>query len=174
MKIGFYFEPSDLKRWFRAVRNLKKEALLAEKQLPFKGATEYRNMVLSNLTHQRFGWQRLSPQYAEWKKEHGYPAKHWMMRGELIAAVKVFRAKGIRNKDGWAGGVDPNAYAPHIGWSNMPRGNIKIVKYALWNEEGTRKQPARPLFMPTAWGYAAHKWPVLAATYHKRFGSKWR
>jgi len=174
MKVGFYFKADDLKRWLRAVENLAKQAQLAEKKLPFEGAVAYRNLVLQNLSHQRYGWHRLSASYAEWKANHGYPTKFWQMTGELIRAIRVFRAKGYRNKDGWAGGVDPNMYAPKIGWSNKPRGNIRIIQYALYTEEGTKTQPPRPLFMPTAYDYAERLWPVLGAKYHNRFRSVWR
>lgn len=174
MKIGFYFKASDLRRWNNAVDKLIKEAEKAESKLPFEGAVAYRNQVLQNLTHQRFGWSRLSRRYAEWKAAHGYPSKHWMMRGELISAVRIFRAKGFRNKDGWAGGVDPNVFAPKIGWSNRPRGNIRIIQYAIWGEEGRSGQPARPLFMPTAHEYAGKNWLELNAKWHNRFRSLWR
>lgn len=174
MKIGFYFKADDLKRWQRAVQNLLKEAQLSDKKLPYEGAVAYRNLVLQNLSHQRYGWTRLSQSYAEWKAKHGYPAKFWMMRGELIAAIRVFRARGYKGKMGWAGGVDPNVYAPKIGWSNKPRGNIKVIKYAIYDEEGTPTQPPRPLFMPTANDYADRLWPVLGAKHHNRLRGVWR
>jgi hypothetical protein len=168
------FIASDYHRWMSALKRAQRTAIDQTQTATRHMAIGYKNLLSQFISTNSFPFDipGLSKDYLDWKREHGFPTRIGMLKGELLASITAFPL----NK-GWFGGVDPRAIgSAGKNWSLTSKRRNLILEYALWLEEGNRKgkQPPRPIFERSSEYYASNKWMDEGNRALRRIRQSWR
>ena len=158
------------KRWFAALRNVRRAIIIQSKTLPMVQAVDFSNLIIFNINNQRTfmrGYSRFHPKYATWKQLNVpiKATKFWDLHGDLVRAVQPYKIGGASwsfqttGGSAWMAGIPPGVHdtggkswlggVQPTGAVRPPRGDKKqIAMYAAINER------LRPLFGPTEREYA--------------------
>ncbi len=147
------FNQLHYKRFFSALNKLNAHAKREKKDLPYRNAVEFSNLVVGNINTQKYagGYAPLNDRYKEWKAKYGKSGKEfWALFNTLIQRIAPFKVTG-----GWMGGVQVGMKVGGTSWFGKgDKGHmVDVAQYATWLEEGRAGQPARPLFAPSTVEY---------------------
>jgi hypothetical protein len=174
------FNQSDIRRYLRALKRVERAVDREKRELPYRGAVDYVNLLTKNIMSQKYlaGAAPYNPKYEKWKSQHFMMRGFWIMRGEIIRSLTVYRD---RHPQRWIGGLPKNAgMVPGSSWF-MPPGSGKpksINMYAYVNEYGGvyagYNHPARPIFRPTKVEYQRDGFPKRIKESKNIIGRSWR
>ena len=185
MNITIKLNKVELRRWYRAVNLLEKQALTELDENPKRNAIGYSNLVTRNITMQKgmSGYAPYSERYEQWKERYGRGGGYWSLFGDLVRSITHFRVADSRmGVRAWMGGIPPNM-VDSGGKSWFGRGDIgppkKIAMYGYVMEKGGRwpkagSHPPRPIFAPTAEEYQNVFWWKEFEKSRIRIRDKWR
>ena len=147
------FNKLHLARWMRATNKINSILKTEKKDLPYRNAVDFSNLLVSNISTQKYsaGYAPLNTRYREWKSKYGRSGREfWALFNRLIQRISAFKVTG-----GWMGGIQAGLKVGGTSWFGKgDKGHIvDIAQYARWLELGRRGQPARPLFQPTTSEY---------------------
>jgi hypothetical protein len=174
------FDQADVRRVLRAFRRIERAVDREKKELPYRCAVEYVNLLRGNIMTQKFagGYAPYHPRYANWKAQYFASSGYWVMRGTVVNSLTVYRD---RHPQRWVGGIRPNAgMVPGSSWFGPPgRGKPKSINmYAYVNEYGGNyvgaNHPARPVFRPTKKEYERGGFPKRGRESLDIIGRSWR
>lgn len=143
MSLGVAFKPDSFLRYKSALKRLKRMAIIMASDLPRRLAQRYALFVAQAITTQKYAasYAPYSPAYERWKyTTMGYTGGFWELRGYVLRYLQAWPVGSYK----WKGGIPSSIMVPKVGG-----GSISLASYAVENEYGTRKVPARPLFGPS-------------------------
>lgn len=157
MQIGIIPNAKDLRKMYSSLKAVKRKAFIAAEDLPFKCAIDFRDLLIRNITSQKYssGYPKYSKEYAKWKSETARAGnKFWVLGGDLLRSLSFFKVK-----DGWMSGIPPGV-RDSGGKSMYGKGGrpVLISVYGRFMELGRRGQEPRELFKPTTNEYAKGPW----------------
>ena len=173
-------KPEDYLRWMGALNSIEKRARLLEDDLPRICATDFSNLLVSNIVTQKYagGYEPLHGFYANWKQLYGKLDGFWQLMGDLLKAIGPFKL----GKATWMGGI-PEGVMDSGGKSIRGKGDYgkpkpiamyaRVLEYGLSHPEAG-EHPARPLFGPTTLEYKKKGWPIRGKQSLRRVADKWR
>ena len=147
----------------RAITRVVHEIFRQQNDLPRNCAIEARSLLIGNINKQAFLFRSYSESYRKWKTNQGYALRFWILEGDVLSNIRYFRYRraGASEQDPggrkggvmWMAGIPGGVY--DSGGKNWSGGGppMQIALYARFNEFGTAKTPARPVFTPTALQY---------------------
>lgn len=171
------FEPNDLRRVIRAMNRIMRAVDREKVELPYRMATDYVFLLMKNIMSQKHmgGYPLYNERYRKWKSQYFMMRGFWIMRGEVVKNLTVFRDRGYKNR--WYGGLAPDAgMVPGSSWF-MPPGSGKpksINMYAYLNEFGGTKSPKRPIFTPTKEEYEKDGFRKRVRESRNLIGRSWK
>lgn len=180
IRLEIKFDQSDVRRYLRALLRVERAVDREKKELPYRGAVDYVNLLRRNIMTQKFagGYAPYNPRYASWKAQYFSTTGFWVMRGRVMNELTVYRD---RHPQRWIGGLPPNL--PPVQGSSWfgPPGTGKpksINMYAYVNEYGGTYggayHPPRPVFRPTKQEYEREGFPKRVEETKNIIGRSWR
>lgn len=172
--IKITFIARDFNSWVSAVHRVRNKTIDQTQTMTRHMAIDYKNLLARFISTNAFPFDlpNLSKEYVNWKREHGFPTRIGMLKGELLAHLTTYPLK-----KGWFGGVDPRAIgSAGKNWSLKSKRRNLILEYAWWLEEGNRggKQPPRPIFRKTTEHYVNNGWVNQGFKALNRIKNSWR
>lgn len=177
LKASIEVNNEDLNRIVSAFKRLEVRSpeIVADK-MQRRCATDYFQKIFKNIVSGKYsgGYRSYSKRYAKWKSDLNLGLEFWVLQGDLLNALTAFQEDG-----GWVGGI-PAGVMDSGGKSwlgRLDKGDRKdIAWYARLMEFGSSdgKQPARPLFEPTAIEYSQTEWPKRGEEALREVGDLWR
>jgi hypothetical protein len=171
---------SDIRRYLRALTRVERAIDREKRELPYRGAVDYVNLLMKNILSQKHlgGSAPYNPRYEKWKSQYFMMRGFWIMRGEVVKALTVYRD---RHPQRWIGGLPPNAgMVPGSSWFRSPgSGKPKSINmYAYVNEYGGHfggaYHPPRPIFRPSKKEYEREGFPKRIKESQNLIGRSWR
>ena len=158
MQIKVTLIASDLRRIYRAINKVNNCVKRESRDLPFRCAVDFRNLIILNINSQKHMGQYApyNERYADWKKKTTGGSNFWILFGHLVNNLSVFP---VGSKNAWMSGI-PLGVKDQGGTSMFGgKGRSMLISvYGRWMEFGRRGQPARALFAPTTEEYAQGGW----------------
>lgn len=165
-------DKTDKDNYQKALQRTSDKILSERDKLPFRCATEFQFVLLKNITSQVFKHVALkSEAYRKWKLDRVGHTDFWVLDGDLINAIRVFR-----DGKGWMAGIPANV-SDSGGKAMRGHGkSLPIVLYGKWLEYGNPRnnQPARPVIRPTTKIYFATGFLKQINITTKEIGKQWR
>lgn len=164
--IQIQFDKTDLSRWMRALRRVKRRAHgHIKEQMQRDCATEYYQLVAANIVSEKYApYTAYKERYAKWKQKKGYPYPGWWkLSRNLLNALSIFK-----QGDGWVGGIPPGVEGE--------RGRPISVYGAAGEFKSVRpEQPDRPVFEPTMeeYGKEGGEWEKRGKEALDKVGEAW-
>ena len=180
IRLEMIWNQADIRRFFRALKRVERAIDREKKELPYRCAVDYVNLLRRNIMTQKFagGYASYNPRYANWKSQYFSTTGFWVMRGTVVNSLTVYRD---RHPQRWVGGLPPNAgVVPGSSWFGVPgRGKPKSINmYAHVNEYGGNYggavHPARPVFRPTKREYERSGFPKRGRESLNIIGRSWK
>lgn len=165
-------DKTDKNNYLKALQRTSDKVVSERDKLPFRCATEFQFVILKNITSQVFKHVGLkSEKYRKWKLDRVGHTDSWVLDGDLINAIRVFK-----DGNGWMAGIPANV-SDSGGKAMKGKGHVRqIALYARWLEEGNprNKQPERPVFRPSTKVYLATGFIKQINITAKEIGKQWR
>jgi hypothetical protein len=182
MIIHMVFDPKQYARWLRAISDIREAAKFQKYDMPWKMATDYKNLLFKNIVDGKFAisYAPYSDIYLSWKTQklggafrlQGTGHKmFWRLYGDLLRSLSVFRtSNGVMG--GVPAGVKDSGYKSIF---SKKRRSKPIAMYARVMEFGlaAHRGKARPVFRPTAKEYAQNGWSKRGREALAKLGAKW-
>jgi hypothetical protein len=171
---------ADVIRYLRAIKRIERAVDREKKELPYRMAVDYVNLLTGNILSQKHlgGAAPYNPRYEKWKSQYFQMRGFWIMRGEVIKALTVYRD---RHPQRWVGGLPPSAGTVRgSSWFRSPgAGKPKSINmYAYVNEYGGTYggayHPPRPVFRPTKVEYERTGFPKRGKESLNIIGRSWK
>lgn len=174
IKLEIIFNRNDIRRYLLALKRILRAVGREKKELPFRCAVDYVNLLRRNIMTQKFAgsYAPYHPRYENWKAQYFATTGFLVMRGSMVNALTVFRDRGYKTR--WYGGLPPNLPpVPGSSWFGPPgTGKAKSINmYAYVNEFGKN---ARPVFVPTKSEYEKVGFPRRIKETKNLIGRSWR
>ena len=139
--------------------------------MPWKCATDYYQLVMTNIQKRTRAAPAYSKRYRNWKYEYGwqgYPSP-WKLRGDLVKSLGAYKLG-----DGYIGGVQPGAMdSGGKSWFGKgkagPKGPSKSIEMY-----GRVEENRRPVFEPTMKEYEQDGFQKRGDEMLKRIEADWR
>ena len=143
----------DLIRILRAVQAVDSTVHTQSKKLPYKMALECAELLRKNISTGAIAVPgRYNPKYTEYKQLMVGHLRPWMLFGDVLANITVFR-----QEDGFMAGIPAGRMDKgEKGWFGTGKPSY-IAAYARANEYGEGNTPERPIFRPTFAQYQGAK-----------------
>jgi hypothetical protein len=180
--ITIKFKEHDLARYLAALEKIRASVThFGMDEMQRRCAIDYYQLVMQNIMKRTSPRPAYSVRYRNWKYEYGwmgYPSP-WRLKGDLVNSLTAFRSAG--SQKGWIGGVPIGAMdSGGKSWlgkgSQGARGGSRpIALYGKAGEYGRQggKQPARPVFGPSADEYAGEGWIRRGAEALNELKAQW-
>ena len=142
-------DQNDLHRILTAVNRVDNSVYIAAKQLPYKMALECADLLRRNISTGAIAVPgNYSRKYIEYKQLMVGHQRPWILFGDVLATITVFR-----HDDGFMAGIPAGRLdRGEKGWYGTGAPS-HIAAYAYANEYGEGNTPERPVFRPTAAQY---------------------
>lgn len=174
--ISWSINDTHFRRIIFAIEKMISMAILQKKDLPYKSAIDYKQLLVQNILTQKYAstYSPYSPWYAHWKTVTMLSGSHfWRLYGDLLKAITTRQATN-GYFSGVPSGVMDSGGKSLFGTRKNPRGKRKpIAMYGRVMEGGLNNHPARPVFGPTRDEYARSGWPVRGRESLKKIGNQW-
>ena len=180
IRLEMKWNQADVHRVLRAFGRVQRAIDREKKELPYRMAVDYVNLLRRNIMTQKFagGYPPYNPRYANWKAQYFATTGFWVMRGAVVNALTVYRD---RHPQRWIGGLPPNAgTVPGSSWFGAPGTGkpASINMYAKANEYGGtyggNRRPERPVFRPTKVEYEREGFPRRGKESLDIIGRSWK
>jgi hypothetical protein len=182
MILKVVFDPKQYDRWMRAVSNIREAAKFQKWDMPYRMATDYKNLLFKNIVTGKFAitYAPYSDIYLQWKTyklggayrmQGSGHMMFWRLYGDLLKSLSVFRTRsGVMG--GVPAGVKDSGYKSIF---SKKRRSKPIAMYARVMEFGlaSHRGKARPVFGPTASEYARTGWHDRGREALTRIRKKW-
>ena len=164
-----------LGRIINAINVVERAVRTERSELPYRCAVDYLGVVRKNITQGTYAtnYPPYNPKYAKWKVETMMAGStFWILKRDLLRSLTV-----IKKRWGYVGGI-PLGAMDSGGKSWYGRGGKgkrkPITMYAKTIEFGLGKQPARPVFEPSANEYAEDGWKKQGKESLRKIKDAWR
>lgn len=144
------FIADDFKRVMSAIAKVKVAVRTRARNIGYQMGIDYLALVHLNIVNQKYSgsYQNYNPVYRDWKAKQGADLRFWILKGDLLAALTVWRTRR-----GWTAGI-PAGILDSGGKNYTGEGEPSyIAAYARIMEWGGSFQgqdhPARSVFTPT-------------------------
>lgn len=177
INLSIRFDKNDVRRYTRALKRILRAVDREKKELPYRCAVDYVNLLRQNILTQKFAgsYRPYNEKYADWKAQYFEAQGYLVMRGLMVNALTIFRDRGYKTR--WYGGLPPNLpLAPGSSWLYPPgHGKPKSINMYAWlNEFGGTKAKARPVFVPTKQEYEREGIPRRIEESQNIIGRSWQ
>ena len=145
ISVSIEIDQSDLNRIIRAVQAVDSTVNIQAKKLPYRMAIECADLLRRNIQTGAIAVPgRYSQKYIEYKKLMVGHLRPWILFGDVLQNISVFR-----NEDGFMAGIPAGRMdSGEKGWFGTGAPSY-IAAYARANEYGEGNTPERPVFRPT-------------------------
>ena len=145
IKVSIELDKRDLRKIRSATNKIGYYVRHAAKTLPYRMAIEYAEMLRRNISSGTTPtYPPYHPKYAEYKSTMVGHLNPWILFGDVLANISVFK-----HADGFMGGIPAGRFdRGEKGWYGTGKPSA-IAAYARANEFGEGSTPARPIFRPT-------------------------
>ena len=164
---------SDYERIMNALRKLEVlAAVIVQDDMQRICATDFYQLVFQNIVTQKYAgtYAPYSPRYAKWKMDVVGHLNFWVLKGDLLKALTVFKSK-----TGWTGGI-PAGVKDTGGKSwkgNLDKGAPEEIALYGQRLEFDKKKP-RKVFQPTTEEYAIEGWKKRGREALREVGKLWK
>ncbi|MDY6957906.1 MAG: hypothetical protein SVK08_01980 [Halobacteriota archaeon] len=146
IKVSVQVERDDLIKIASALNKVNNVVYNAARRLPYRMAIEYSDMLRQNIQQGTFSgmYKPYNKKYAEYKQLMVGHLRFWVLFGDVLASISVFK-----HGNGFMGGIPAGKMdRGEKGWYGTGKPS-SIAAYARANEFGEGPTPARPVFRPT-------------------------
>lgn len=148
--VGIAFVASDFKRVMRAIEKVRRAVRIRAQNIGYQMSLDYSNLLIVNILSQKYSsnYAPYHPLYESWKRDQTAENKYWVLMGDLLSEITVWRTR-----NGWMAGI-PSGVTDSGGKNYTRTGPPKyIAAYARIMEYGGvfrgQTHLPRPLFGPT-------------------------
>lgn len=145
ISVSVEIDQSDLSRIIRAVNAVDRTVNIQSKQLPYRMALECADLLRKNISTGAIAVPgRYNQKYIEYKQLMVGHLRPWVLFGDVLANITVFR-----QEEGFMAGIPAGRMdSGEKGWFGTGKPSY-IAAYARANEYGEGNTPERPVFRPT-------------------------
>lgn len=154
--IKIIFVASDLKRIFSAIAKVRTATRTRAKNIGYQLGTDYLKLLHINILSQKYAgnYYHYNKKYEEWKRSRGSEDRFWILSGDLLGALTIWK-----KRFGWIAGI-PAGVMDRGGKNYTGKGPPTYIgAYARILEYGgifyEQIHPPRPVFRPTFEEYKA-------------------
>jgi hypothetical protein len=148
--IGITFIASDFKRVMGAIEKVRRAVRIRAYGIGYQMSSDYLQLLVLNILSQKYSgsYSAYNPLYEAWKRNNSSDMRFWILAGDLIDSLTIWKTK-----TGWTAGI-PAGVVDSGGKNFTGTGSPKyIAAYARILEYGGtfkgQTHSPRPVFAPT-------------------------